>query len=128
MKLINTLSIIATSMIASLNVAQADTLENMERQRAVMLEALLSPTVSFEQRVDKVEAAKIRLIDLERLVIRDDTLVQKNTPTVRQAFSNYDLTFLVHASAESSRSVVDHWLNELGINTDVVLNLKKGRR
>ena len=34
------------------------------------------------------------------MVLRDDKLTGRNTPQVRRAFANYDLTFLVHASAE----------------------------
>ena len=31
---------------------------------------------------------------------------------VRTAFENYDLSFLVHASIEKNRTLIDHWLEQ----------------
>ena len=86
---------------AALGPAQADTLENMERERAILLDALLSPGLTVAEREGRITISKTRLIDLERMVLRDKSLMGRNTPTVRAAFENYDLTFLVHATAET---------------------------
>ena len=60
--------------------------------------------------------------------MRDDSLVGRNTPKVRRAFNNYDLTFLVHAAAEKDMGIVDVWLAELGITTRNLMSARMGRR
>jgi len=108
--------------------ATAGTLENMERERALMLEALLSGDLDVTERQTRIGVSRRRLIDLERMVLRDKTLIDKNTPAVRAVFDNYDLSFLVHASVEKSRGLTDHWLSEIGISTQTLMNARMGRR
>lgn len=108
--------------------AHAGTLENLERERAIMLQSLLSSEITAEQRQGKTELSRNRLVDLERMVLRDKTLVGRNTPAVRAAFDNYDLTFLVHASVERDRSLLDHWLETVGVSTETLMNARVGRR
>ncbi|MDX1400626.1 MAG: hypothetical protein R3245_01780 [Kiloniellales bacterium] len=108
--------------------ALADTLENLERERALALETLLSPDLSPVERENKVSLSRARLVDLERMVMRDETLKGKNTPEVRRAYENYDLTFLVHASIEQNRTLIDHWLEEVGISTNTLMAARMGRR
>ena len=108
--------------------ADAGTLENMERERAILLDALLSGELTPEKRQSTVEVSRNRLIDLERMVLRDKSLVGKSTPAVRAAYENYDLTFLVHASTEHNRSVIDHWLQQVGVSTESLMNARLGRR
>ena len=108
--------------------AQADTLENLERERALTLETLLSPDVSPAEREDRTALSRARLVDLERMVMRDESLKGKTTPAVRVAFENYDLTFLVHASVERNRSLVDHWLEQVGVTTNTLMSARMGRR
>jgi hypothetical protein len=113
---------------AALGPAQADTLENMERERAILLDALLSPGLTVAEREGRITISKTRLIDLERMVLRDKSLMGRNTPTVRAAFENYDLTFLVHATAEKNVALIDHWLHEVGVSTPALMNARIGRR
>ena len=108
--------------------AQAGSLENMERERALMLESLLTSELTPEKRQAKVEISRNRLIDLERLVLRDKSLVGKSTPAVRAAYENYDLTFIVHASTEHNRTLLDHWLSQVGVSTESLMNARVGRR
>lgn len=108
--------------------AAAGTLENLERERAILLEILLSGDLGVEERQSRIEVSRTRLIDLERMVLRDSELVGKNTPLVRSAFDNYDLTFLVHAAAEKRRALADHWLGEIGVSTQTISNARMGRR
>ena len=108
--------------------AQAGTLENMERERAILLETLLTAELSPEKRQARVEQARNRLIDLERMVLRDKTLIGKSTPAVRAAYERYDLTFLVHASVEQNRALLDHWLHQVGVSTESLMNARIGRR
>jgi hypothetical protein len=123
-----TLAIATVACMAAAVVAQAGTLENLERERAIMIETLLDPSYSAIERQEKIALSQNRLIDLERMAIRDKSLSGKNTPVVKKAFENYDLTFLVHASVEKNLSLMDHWLNQIGISTQRVMDARVGRR
>jgi hypothetical protein len=108
--------------------AQAGTLENLERERALAIEVMLDPQLSTADRHARIEAARLRLIDLERMVLRDDSLRGRNTPPVRKAFENYDLTFLAHAAAERRLGLMDLWLEQLGVTTQGVMAATIRRR
>ena len=108
--------------------AAAGTLENLERERALLIETILSPSLGAAERQGKVETAKRRLMDLERMVLRDDSLTGRATPHIRRAFASYDLTFLAHASAEANRAPVDVWLEQIGVSTDSLMAARRGRR
>ncbi len=123
------IGIAAAVVLASLAApVSAGSLENMERERAIMIETMLSGDIDNIQRQGRMEIARTRLVDLERMVLRDKTLIGKNRPLVRAAFDNYDLTFVVHASVEKNRSVADHWLSEIGLSTQAIMNARTGRR
>jgi hypothetical protein len=123
------ISVLAATILAfSAGIASADSLENLERERAILIEALLNPELSPAERQQRIEAEKRRLVDLERMVLRDDALKGKNTPVVRKAFSNYDLTFLVHASTEKKLSLMDNWLEQVGVSTQTLMAARKGMR
>lgn len=113
---------------AAIGAAAAGTLENMERERAILLETILSGDLNPGERESRIQVARTRLVDLERMVLRDKKLIGRNTPAVRAAFDNYDLTFLVHASTEKGRSIADHWLGEVGVSTTALMNARMGRR
>ena len=70
----------------------------------------------------------MRLIDLERIVLRDNKLKGRNTPTVRRAFNNYDLTFLLHAATEKNLTLTDGWLSQLGITTQSLMSAQIKRQ
>ena len=106
----------------------AGTVENLERERAILIETLLDPDATLAEREANVETSKHRLVDLERMVLRDESLIGRNTPTVKRAFANYDLTFLIHAAAEKNMSVVDNWLEQLGVTTQSLMSAKRARR
>lgn len=108
--------------------AVAGSLENLERERALLLEAMLSADLTPGQRQSRFDTSKRRLVDLERIVLRDDQLVGRNTPTVQRAFGNYDLTFLVHAAMEKDLSIVDNWLEQVGVTTHSLMSATMGRR
>ncbi len=117
----------ASCLLAS-GAALAGTVENLERERAIAIETLLSPNMDPAERQNSVEIASTRLVDLERMVLRDGSLRGRNTPTVRAAFENYDLSFLVHASIERNRSLIDHWLEQVGVTTNALMSARIGRR
>ena len=110
------------------NIAKAGTLENLERERSMILSNLISAELTPREREVKLETAKVRLVDLERMVMRDPLIKGKNTPDVQRAFNNYDMTFLMHASVEKNRTVVDHWLEQMGISTSSLMSAHVGRR
>lgn len=120
-------AVLATALGLSLP-AQAGALENLERERAIMLHSLLSAEFTPQKRQEQVSISRNRLLDLERMVLRDKSLIGKNTPSVRSAFDNYDLTFLVHASVERDRTLLDHWLDQVGVSTKSLMNTHTGRR
>ena len=108
--------------------AEAGTVENMERERAILIKTLRSADLAAEERANQVEISRHRLVDLERMVLRDDSLKGRNTPTVRRTFTNYDLTFMVHSASEQQISVIDTWLAQLGLTTQTLMSTNQGRR
>ncbi len=108
--------------------AQAGSIENLERERTILVENMLTPEMTAEERQAKMGIAKRRLIDLERIVLRDKSLVGRNTPAIKRAFASYDMTFMVHASLEKNRSLADHWLEQVGITQQDVLSAVSRRR
>jgi len=118
----STISIAILSSNLVITPASAGVLENLERERASVLKSILDPELSPLERQKKIQGSKMRLIDLERMVLRDDKLKGRNTPTVRRAFENYDLTFLLHAATEKNLTITDNWLAELGITTQNIMS------
>ena len=108
--------------------AMAGTVENLERERAILIDTFLNPEMTPAERQTRIATSKYRLLDLERMVLRDDGLIGRATPAVKRAFANYDLTFLVHASAEKDMSVTDNWLAQMDITTQAVMSAARGRR
>ena len=127
---IKPITVAVTAMILSLASASASagSLQNLERERAAMIETLLDSGIKNSERQRKIEISRSQLIDLERMVLRDPSLKGKNTRAIQMAFKNYDLTFLVHASIEKGKSVSDHWLGEVGLTTASLMNARMGRR
>ncbi|MAE44059.1 MAG: hypothetical protein CMF63_03560 [Magnetovibrio sp.] len=123
-----TLAVATVACLAAAGAARAGTLENLERERAIMVETILDPSLTAVERQGKIALSQNRLVDLERMVIRDKSLAGKNTPVVKKAFENYDLTFLVHASVEKNLSLMDHWLSQVGVSTKNVMDARVGRR
>ncbi len=123
------ISVIAAAAVVTLaGAVQAATLENLERERGIVIETLLDPSLTPRQRQDKIAVSKRRLVDLERMVLRDKSLAERHDPVVRKAFDNYDLTFLIHASVEKNAALIDHWLQQVGVSTHTLMNARLGRR
>lgn len=133
MHLTNTKSLLAclSLSIFSLSATAADpllSLKNLERERAAYLDKVLSQTQDSEQQHASAVNKLRQLSDMERMVIRDDRLVEQNSTLVSNAFSNFELTFLVHASAEKEATVLSHWLEQIGYSSEAVLSSKPGFR
>ena len=119
---------IAFIFFISLSVAHASTIENLERERSILIKTFLDSDIKTEERYKKLEYSKKRLIDLERMVLRDRSLHGRNTPHIKRAFANYDLTFLVHGALENNISVIDAWLSQIGVSTQSLMSTKIGPR
>ena len=108
--------------------AQAGSVENLERERAIAIEIMLNPELKPDERHAKIEIFKRRLVDLERMALRDKSLKGRNTRNVRRLFENYDLSFLIHASVEKNLNVLDAWLEQIGVSTQTVMSATTRRR
>ncbi|MEE2760756.1 MAG: hypothetical protein VYE18_04865 [Pseudomonadota bacterium] len=108
--------------------AQAGSVENLERERAIAIELMLNPELKPDERQAKIEIFKRRLVDLERMALRDKSLKGRNTRNVRRLFENYDLSFLIHASVEKNLNVLDAWLEQIGVSTQTVMSATTRRR
>ena len=107
------------SMISNV---EATTIKNLERTRANTLAVILDMNINPNQRIQKVEKARLKLLDMERITINDSKLSKNPSQYAVKAFENFDLTFLVHASLEKDKSLAVHWFEEVGFTTS---NLKR---
>jgi hypothetical protein len=119
---------IASVFSLSANAQSALTLENLERERAAMLNTFTSDQITSKQQQMSINSSYRRLTDVERMVLRDDRLLNNQSAIVQRAFKNYELTFLIHASAEKNLLPMDLWLSEVNITSNSILSTKKGRR
>ena len=126
--LMKSTALVAALTAAAIGSAHAGTIENLERERAEAIELILDPNITAQERQQKLNQSRVRLVDMERMVLRDKKLKGKNTPVVRVAFRNYDLTFLVHAASEKQVSVTEQWLEQVGVTTSSLMNARVGRQ
>jgi len=119
---------LALGMLVLPSMTMAGSLENLERERSIVVAAIFSPGMDSGDRQNKIAVGKHRLVDLERILLRDKSVIGKNTPQIRRAFENYDLTFIVHASVEKNLSLTDHWLEQVGVSTHSLMGARVGRR
>lgn len=103
-------------------------LAGMERERAALVNNMLVFELTPLERERKLSISSRRLVDMERMVIRDDRLLGSTSPMVKAAFKDYDRSFLVHAAAEHKRHVMDHWFSVVGLDTDAIMTSQKRYR
>lgn len=108
--------------------AAAGALETLERERARLIEMLLDADRAAPGRLAEAESVRRRLIDLERIALRDPKTATDTRPIARRAFADYDLTFVAHASIERDMTVLDLWLDRIGVSTARVMAARVGRR
>ena len=123
-----TRNIMQTCLIASAVLisapAVAGSLENLERERSIMVSLLLDADLNIAQRQEKIAFSKRRLTDLERIALKDKALRESRSPLVLKVFKNYEMSFLVHSAAESGRSMSTHWLESIGLSTSDLMNAR----
>lgn len=116
-------------VLAENNLSYADlSLQNLERERAALIQDLLSPNLDIEQRKKLLIKRQRQLSDMERMVIRDERLLSSRSTLVKNAFSQYELTFLVHAGAENKLTASEHWLSTMNITNAAILDAQVGYR
>lgn len=129
---INTLikSVVVSTVIlaASVSANPLFSLENLERERASLLSTLTDANIDMNERATKSTNIYRRLTDIERMVLRDERITQSNKRIVKKAFESYDLTFLVHASAEQSQQPLTHWLYSLNLSSAEIQQARLGNK
>jgi hypothetical protein len=125
-------SLVAVTYLSSFSAAAQNnalfSLQNLERERASLLATLTDANISMEVRQQKSSSIYRRMADIERMVLRDERIANSDKVLVQKAFANYDLTFLVHASAERKVQPLSQWMNTLGINAANIAQSKQGYR
>lgn len=102
--------------------------EHLERERAGMILQWFDRSVEPTTRLQQDLASRRRLADQERIVLRDERLASHPDRSVSALFDNYELNFLVHASAEQRQTVIAHWLSQMGISGASLDTTREGRR
>lgn len=121
---------VMTLLVGSISLVHAEsrTLSNLERERSSLMDIVAREALSPIDRERKIALSQRRLMDMERMVIRDDRLLGSHDPMVNKAFDHYETTFLVHASTEANQHIVDFWLQQLNLDSQSILESKRGRR
>ncbi len=138
MKIINKLFISTILVCASVNAFSASkdaleskqilSLQNLERERAALVHDMLDPSLDTQSRMQKLNKRQRHLTDMERMVMRDERLLSSNSVLVKNAFSQYSSTFLVHAGAEHNRSASEQWLSNVELSNAAILSSHVGFR
>lgn len=119
--------LLTLTSLASLGIsssAQAGSIENMERERAIVISQILDPAMSSQTRWKRMGYSKRRMVDLERIALNDKSLQDSRKHSVMRAFREYELSFLVHAATESQRPITVHWLETMGLTTSDLMNAR----
>ena len=120
--IIQTVLVVSATLISA--PAVAGSLENLERERSIMVSHLLDADLNVAQRHEKIDFSKRRLADLERIALSDKALKESRSPLVLEVFKNYEMSFLVHSAAESGRSMSTHWFESIGLSTSDLMNTR----
>ena len=121
-------STILLTLIFSPYAAHANTIDNLERERAKALNLILDKSVSIGDRKSKLEKSKMRLLDLERMTINSKNINKNPSYQTIKAFEKFDLTFLVHSSLEKGKSLSLTWLEKIGLTTENLMSTRVSRK
>ena len=124
-----TLTLIIMALLATTAAAKdTHSIESLERERASMVSAIVDDRFDPQTRSLQIKGYFRRLTDIERMVLRDDRVTSSTSSLAQNAFNKYELTFLVHSSAEKSLPPLSHWMSEVHLTTDSILSAKTGHR
>ena len=121
-------STILLTLIFSPYAANANTIDNLERERAKALNLILDKSVSIGDRKSKLEKSKMRLLDLERMTINSKNINKNPSYQTIKDFEEFDLTFLVHSSLEKGKSLSLTWLEKIGLTTENLMSTRVSRK
>ena len=107
---------------------KAETVENLERMRAKTLTVMFDKNINLNQRADKVQKLKFKLLDMEKIVLNDKNLSNNPSTNTIKAFENFNFTFLVHSSLEKDKPIAINWLEELGFSSENLLRSRVFRK
>ena len=119
---------ILLTLIFSPYAVYANTIDNLERERAKALNLILDKSVSIGDRKSKLEKSKMRLLDLERMTINSKNINKNPSYQTIKAFEEFDLTFLVHSSLEKGKSISLTWLEKIGLTTENLMSTRVSRK
>jgi hypothetical protein len=129
--LIRKTSVLVLLSVGLLPLATANelfTLKNLERERATLISDFLNTTLDGQKKQQRLQQRQRQLADMERMVLRDERLLNTKSPIVENAFKEYDTTFLVHAGAERQVSAMHQWLDSVNVSNDIILGARAGYR
>ena len=118
----------AILIIALSSSANANSIDALERERANTVNLILDKTISIAERKSRLEKSKMKLLDLERMIINNKNINKNPSFQTVRAFENFDLTFLVHSSVERSKSLAITWFEKIGFTTDNLINTRVTRK
>jgi hypothetical protein len=108
--------------MSMLSGVEAGTVENLERVRAKTITMMFDKNINESQRAKKIEKLKIKLLDMEKIVLNDSDLAKNPSNKTIKAFETFNFTFLVHSALEKDKPISINWLEDLGFTSD---NLKR---
>ncbi len=122
---------IISTILLSLSFIQptlAGPIDNLERERSRVLGHILNKDISIIERKQLIKKSKMRLLDLERIVINDKNINNNPDYNTRKAFDNFELTFLVHTSLEREKPISITWLESIGLTTNNLMSTRVSRK
>ena len=108
--------------------ANANSIDALERERANTINLILDKTISITERNNKLEKIKMKLLDMERMIINNKNINKNPSYQTIKAFENFELTFLGHSSIERDKSISITWLEKIGLTTENLINTRVTRK
>jgi len=66
---------------------------------------MFDKNINESQRAEKIEKLKIKLLDMEKIVLNDSDLAKNPTNKTIKAFETFNFTFLVHSALEKDKPI-----------------------
>ena len=108
--------------------AYANSIDALERERANTINLILDKTISITERNNKLEKIKLKLLDMERMIINNKNINKNPSYQTVKAFENFELTFLVHSSVEKGKPLAITWFEKIGLTTENLTNTRVTRK
>tara|TARA_B100000963_G_scaffold336387_1_gene331375 strand:- start:504 stop:887 length:384 start_codon:yes stop_codon:yes gene_type:complete len=125
-KFILSSTVVLITALSSL--AYANSIDALERERAHTVNLILDKTISITERKSRLEKSKMKLLDLERMIINNKNINKNPSYQTIKAFENFELTFLVHSSVEKGKPLAITWFEKIGLTTDNLINTEVTRK